>query len=388
MNKRIAVIDACRTPFLKSGTEFKGLTHWLLGRHAVKGLIAKTGISSKDIDHVIMGSLFHPVSTNNVAREIVLGAGLPESIPAHTCTVACISANVAITNGVGLILSGDADTVIAGGVEHLNLEKIPLLMEFSTQLLMGQTGDLLAKRLNITRAEQDAFAVNSHLRAVDARDNGVFKKDIVPVVVPGLDVAVTRDNGPRADTGIEKMARLKGAFDPENGTVTAANSSFLTDGATAVLLMSEGKARSLGLKPKAFIRDFTYTAQNPLNELLLGPAFAIPKVLARAGLKLKDIGVLEIHEAFAVQMIANIKLMQSDEFARERLGYPEKTGEIDMNKLNKYGGSLALGHPFGATGGRLVNTCCDRMLNEHAEFGIVAGCAAGAVGSAILLEHA
>lgn len=388
MTKRIAVIDGCRTPFLKSGTEFKELIHWLLGRHAVKGLIAKTGISSKEIDHVIMGSLFHHASTTNVAREVVLASGLPESLPAHTCTVACISANVAVTNGVGLIASGEADTVIAGGIEHFKLDTIPPLMEFSTRLLMGQTGDLLAQRLSISRQNQDAYAVDSHQRAIAARDRGFFKKDIVPVVVHDTGATVTEDNGPRPDTSIDKMAKLKGAFDPENGTVTAANSTFLTDGATAVLIMSEEKALSLGLKPKAYIKSFTYTAQNPRDELLLGPAFAIPKVLAKAGLKLKDIGVLEIHEAFSVQMLANMMMLQSDAFAREKLGLPEKAGEVDMDRLNKNGGSLSLGHPFGATGGRLINTCCDRMVEEDAEFGIVAGCAAGAVGSAILLEQA
>ncbi len=388
MTIRIAVIEGCRTPFLRSGTEFKDLMHWHIGRHAVQGLVARTGISPDDVDHVIMGALFHNQRTSNVAREIVLGAGLPESCPAHTCTVACVSANIAITNGAGMIALGEADTVIAGGVEHFDLESVPPLKEFSTNLLMGQTGDRLAERLGITRKEQDEFAVLSHRRAVSARESGKLNRDIMPVVIPGIEGAVTRDNGPRADTTMEKIGKLKGAFDPENGTVTAANSSFLTDGATAVLLMSEEKAKSLGLKPKAYLKSFAHTAQNPLEELLLGPAFAIPKALNKAGLSMKDIGVFEIHEAFAAQMVAVLRLLDSDDFAKESLNLDKRVGAVDMEKLNIYGGSLSLGHPFGATGGRLVATCANRLQDEGAEFGIVAGCAAGAVGNAIILENA
>ena len=369
----------------------------MLGRHALKGLMAKTGLRSKDLDHVIMGSLFHDKRTSNVAREMVLGAGLPEIVPAHTCTAACISANIAFTNGAGMIAMGAADTVIAGGVEHFDPENIPPLKEFSTGLLMGATGDRLAERLGITRREQDEYAVMSHFRAVEAQRKGVFKKDIVPTVVPDLKNgpenasegrAFFSDNGPRADTTIEKISRLKGAFDRDNGTVTAANSSFLTDGASAVLLMNADKARALGLKPKAYLKAFAHTAQDPLEELLLGPAFAVPKALAKAGLSFSDIGVLEIHEAFAAQMVGVVRLLESDEFARDRLGLSHKVGKVDFDRLNIYGGSLSLGHPFGATGGRLIATCCDRMRDEGMEFGLTTGCAAGAVGNAIIFENA
>ena len=385
MNEKIAIIDGCRTPFIRSGGAFKELMHWKLGSHAVKGLMAKTGLPSKEVDHVIMGALFHDKRTSNVAREIVLGAGLPESVPAHTCTVACISANMAATNGAGMIAMGAADTVIAGGVEYFDPAKPLPIKEYSTDLLMGQTAERLASRLKISREEQDVFAVQSHQRAVTAQKEGIFHDNIVPVAVPGIGI-ITSDNGPREDSTIEKISKLKGAFDPEKGAVTAANSSFLTDGAAAVMLMRESKAKALGLKAQAYIRTFAHTAQNPLDELLLGPAFAVPKALAKAGLKLDDIGVLEIHEAFAVQMIANINLLQSADFAKEKLGLPNKIGEIDMDRLNIHGGSLSLGHPFGATGARLIMDCCRRMVNENSQFGLVAGCAAGAVGNAIILE--
>ncbi len=388
MTDKIAIIDGCRTPFLRSGTEFKDLMHWRIGSHAVQGLVARTGISPDEVDHVIMGALFHDQRTSNVAREIVLGTGLPESCPAHTCTVACVSANMAVTNGAGMIALGEADTVIAGGVEYFDLESIPPLKEYSTNLLMGQTGDRLAERLGISREEQDEFAVMSHKRAVTAQESGKLNRDIMPVVVPGVEGAISKDNGPRADTTMEKISKLKGAFDPEKGTVTAANSSFLTDGATAALLMSDKKAKALGLKPKAYLKTFAHTAQDPLDELLLGPAFAIPKALKKAGLTMKDIGVFEIHEAFAAQMVAVLRLLDSDKFAKESLNLDKKVGAVDMDSLNIYGGSLSLGHPFGATGGRLVSTCATRLQDEGARFGIVAGCAAGAVGNAMILENA
>lgn len=429
-SSRIAIIDGVRTPFLKSGTGFYDTMGWELGRYAVKGLIARTGISSGDVDHVIMGSVAPDISTTNIAREVALGAGLPKNIPAHTCTVACISANMAITGGADLITTGHADVVIAGGVETFSdpdikisknyrkflldmtmfkrpktiggklklLRKMklkdfivpdrPAVAEYSTGMIMGENADLLAKRIGVTRKEQDEYSALSHKRAVDAAESGVLKNEIVSIVLPGRSEAISVDNGPRKDAIIGKLEKLKPAFNKKNGSVTAGNSSFLTDGASSVLLMSEKKAKQLGLKPLAYIRAYDYTAQDVTSELLLGPAFAIPKVLQRAKLKLKDIGVLEIHEAFAAQMVANIKSLESDKFARDYLGLSGKVGKVDMNKLNIYGGSLSIGHPFGATGGRLVTTCCRRLKESGEKFGIVAGCAAGAIGSAIIFENA
>ena len=253
---------------------------------------------------------------------------------------------------------------------------------------MGQTAERLAKKMGITRAEQDEFAQLSHQRAVKALEEGRLSHEIVPVVVPGKDKAITVDNGPRKETTVDKIGKLKGAFDRKYGTVTAANSSFLTDGGSAVLLMSEEKALSLGLKPKAFIRAYAYTAQDLYDELLLGPAFSIPRALKKAGLDFSDIGVFEIHEAFSAQMIANMMCLNSKSFAQEKLGLSKAVGEIDIDTLNTFGGSLSLGHPFGATGGRLITTCCNRLIDEGKQFGIVAGCAAGAVGNTIIFENA
>ena len=427
---RVAVIDACRTPFMRSGTAYYDLMAWELGRCAVKGLIARTGIEPSLIDYVIMGTVLADVSTTNVAREIMLGAGLPETIPAHTCTAACVSANIAITSACDMINSGQVDTVIAGGTESMSdpaikigkqyrrflldltmykrpksiLGKLKLLQgmrlkdffaierpaiaEYSTGLSMGANAERLARRLGITRKEQDDYASRSHLLAVAAIKNGIMKKEIVPVVVSKTGKVVTDDNGPRADATAERLASVKPAFDKSYGTVTAANASFLTDGASAVLLMKESKAKSLGLKPLAYIKAYAHAGSDPWEELLLGPAFAGARVLKKAGITLSDIKVLEIHEAFAAQIIANIRYMESDKWGREALGLSGRMGAFDMERLNTRGGSLSLGHPFGATGGRLIASCCNRMMEEGVQFGLVAGCGAGAVGNAIILENA
>jgi acetyl-CoA acyltransferase len=427
---RVAVIDACRTPFMRSGTAFYDLMSWELGRFAVKGLIVRTGIEPSLIDYVIMGTVLADVSTTNVAREIMLGAGLPGSIPAHTCTAACVSANIAVTTACDMINAGQAETVIAGGVESMSDPAIkiskryrrlildltmykrpktlagklkllrgmklkdffvpekPAIAEYSTGLSMGANADRLARRLGITRKEQDDFAARSHRLAVEAIKKGVMKKEVIPVVVPQTGKVVTDDNGPRADATVEKLASVKPAFDKRYGTVTAANSSFLTDGASAVMLMKESKAKSLGLKPQAFIRAYAQAGSNPWEELLLGPAFASARALRKAGIELADIKVLEIHEAFAAQILANIRYMESEKWGRESLGLAGPMGTIDRELLNTRGGSLSLGHPFGATGGRLIASCCNRMQEENAQFGLVAGCGAGAVGNTIILENA
>jgi acetyl-CoA acetyltransferase family protein len=215
-----------------------------------------------------------------------------------------------------------------------------------------------------------------------------MKKEIVPVVIPKTGRVVTDDNGPRADATAEKLASVKPAFDKRYGTVTAANSSFLTDGASAVLLMKESKAKSLGLKPLAYIRAYAQAGSDPWEELLLGPAFATARALRKADITLADIKVLEIHEAFAAQILANVRYMESEKWGREKLGLDGRLGVFDQERLNTRGGSLSLGHPFGATGGRLIASCCNRMQEENAQFGLVAGCGAGAVGNAIILENA
>ena len=407
-----------------SGTGYKNLMAQDLGRMVLGGLVARNNLDESLIDHIVMGTVIQEVKTSNIARESALGAGLSDRIPAHTVTIACISSNMAIATGVDKILAGQADVVIASGVEtmsdvpirhsrkmrqimldsrkcktpqaHLkNLSRaslkdlapeIPPISEFSTGEVMGHSADRLAATFGVSRADQDRFAVRSHLNAAKAVADGRLKQEIIAARAAPNFENITKDNGVRGDSTFEKMSSLKPAFIKPYGTVTAANASFLTDGASATLLMSEEKALALGYKPKAYLRDYVFTAQDPKDELLLGPAYSSGQILDRNGLGLKDLDVIEFHEAFAGQVLANLTAMNSDKFATEKAGRKAKLGEVDMDKFNTLGGSLSIGHPFGATGRRLVTTAANRLNFEGGKFALLAACAAGGQGHAMLLE--
>uniref|UniRef100_A0A8C5AG19 Trifunctional enzyme subunit beta, mitochondrial n=1 Tax=Gadus morhua TaxID=8049 RepID=A0A8C5AG19_GADMO len=403
--KNIVLVEGVRTPFLLSGTTYvSSLLH--------EGLLNKTALPKDAVDYIIYGTVIQEVKTSNIAREAALGAGFSDKTPSHTVTMACISSNQAMTTGVGLIASGQCDTIVAGGVEFmsdvpirhsrkmrktmLSLNKaktlgqrlsliggirmahlapeLPAVAEFSTAETMGHSADRLAAAFGVTRLEQDEFALRSHTLAKKAQDAGLLE-DVISFKVPGRDI-VSKDNGIRPSS-MEQLAKLKAAFVKPHGTVTAANSSFLTDGASAVLIMSEEKALAMGYKPKAYLRDFVYVSQDPKDQLLLGPAYGTPKVLQRAGLTMADIDVFEFHEAFAGQIMANLKAMDSDWFAQTYMGRTSKVGAPPMEKFNLWGGSLSLGHPFGATGCRLVTTVAHRLRKEGGQYGLVAACAAG-----------
>jgi len=412
--RAVVLVDGCRTPFLRSGTAYAQLTSYDLGRMALKGLLTRTGIDAAAIDRVIMGTVVQNVKTPNVAREAALGAGIPNSVPCFTVTMACISSNQAITSGAELIASGQADIVVAGGTESLSdipilfqkkvreklfasrkarnpqdylkllkglspadlVPETPAIAEYSTGETMGESADKLAAMFDISREAQDEYALRSHQQAVHARNEGWMGAEIVPTMTPPDFEPVTVDNGVRDDTSMEKLRSLSPAFHKPYGTVTAGNASFLTDGASATLLMAEEKAKALGLTPKASLRDYTYVAQDPDKELLLGPAYATPQVLDAAGLTLDDIDVFELHEAFAGQVLAVLEAMKRN-----------GPGEIPMDKLNTWGGSLSLGHPFGATGARLVTQTADRLHQEDGRYGLLAACAAGGLGHAMLVER-
>jgi acetyl-CoA acetyltransferase family protein len=401
------------------------LSSYDLGRLAIKALLRKTEIDPRKIDSVVLGTVVAKLETSNVARESALAAGVPGSATAYTVSTACISANRAITCGAEAIGAGQADFVLAGGTESLTdipilyrkafrsrligftrargifdylkllkglrpgdlLPEIPQIAEFSTGRSMGQDCDRLAARIGVSRQEQDFFAMRSHQLAARATAEGLLAPEMEPVRVPPDFTPIVQDNGFRADTSLEQLARLKPAFQRPYGTVTAGNSSFLTDGAAVVLIASEEAALAEGYKPRAIIREYAYSGQDPNEELLLGPAYAISRLLEKAGLGLADIDVFESHEAFAGQVLANLKCLASDKFAREKLGRSERVGEVPLEKLNTMGGSLSLGHPFGATGARLVTTAVNRLIRENGSFAIVTGCAAGGLGNAILLER-
>jgi fatty acid oxidation complex beta subunit FadI len=425
MNKKnIVFIDGCRTPFLKSGTDYLNLMSYELGQFAIKGLIQKTGIDPKEVDQVIMGTVISNVQTSNVAREAALGAGIPNKAHCQTVTQACISANRAICNGVNEILVGNADVVIAGGVENTSDTPIgfpkkmrnklfgaqklrglgdtlkfvfslrpsdfipvrPAVAEYMTGRTMGQDCDIMAARYGVTREEQDDFAFRSHQLAGKAQEDGHLKAEMCEVTLEPKFIAIAVDNGVRPNSKREKLAKLRAAFDKKHGTLTAANSSFLTDGGAASLIMTEDKAKELGLTPKSRIVEYVFTGQDVEDELLLGPAYAISQVLEKAGLTLDQMDVIELHEAFAGQVITNIKCLASDEFAKEKLGRDKAVGVIDESKLNNWGGSLSIGHPFGATGSRLITTASNRLLKEGGKYAILAACAAGAHGHAMIIE--
>tara|TARA_B110000977_G_C11051463_1_gene482480 strand:+ start:532 stop:1821 length:1290 start_codon:yes stop_codon:yes gene_type:complete len=425
MNKKnIVFIDGCRTPFLKSGTDYLNLMSYELGQFAIKGLIQKTGLDPKEVDQVIMGTVISNVQTSNVAREAALGAGIPNKAHCQTVSQACISANRAICNGINEILVGNAEVVIAGGVENTSDTPIcfpkkmrnklftaqrlrglgdtlkfvfslrpsdfipvrPAVAEYMTGKTMGQDCDIMAASYGIPRAEQDDFAYRSHQLAGKAQEAGYLKEEMCEVTISPKFKSISIDNGVRPTAKREKLAKLRPAFDKKHGTLTAANSSFLTDGGAASLLMTEDKAKELGLTPKSRIVEYVFTGQDIEDELLLGPAFAISQVLEKAGLTLDQMDVIELHEAFAGQVLANIKCLASDEFAKNKLGRDKAVGVIDESKLNNWGGSLSIGHPFGATGSRLITTASNRLLKEGGKYAILAACAAGAHGHAMIIE--
>jgi acetyl-CoA acyltransferase len=267
------------------------------------------------------------------------------------------------------------------------LPEIPSISEFSTQRSMGEDCDRLAARIGVSREEQDEFALRSHRLADEAIQSGRLSGEVVPVRPAPDFEPVETDNGVRSDSDAAKLASLRPAFVKPHGTVTAGNSSFLTDGASAVLLMDEESARQQGVSPLARIRSYAYTAQDPVEELLLGPAYSAPLALDRAGAALDDIDVFEFHEAFAGQVVANLKCLASDQFAHDKLNRPQAVGEVATDRLNSWGGSLSLGHPFGATGARLLTTACNRLRAEDGQLALIASCASGAIGNAMLLER-
>ncbi|CAK8698044.1 trifunctional enzyme subunit beta, mitochondrial-like [Clavelina lepadiformis] len=424
--RNVVLVEGVRTPFLMSGTEYKNLMPHDLLREAFRGLLKRTHYPKDKVGYIVAGTVIQESKTANIAREAALGAGISNRTPSHTVTQACISSNQAMTSALNMIASGQCDSVIAGGVDFmsdipirynrkmrtlmLNANKakttmqklslagtvlaspvryfspeLPAIAEFSTDEVMGHSADRLAAAFGVSRQAQDEYALRSHTFAKKATDEGKLS-DVLEFKVPGVAEPVTIDNGIRV-TPMEKMAKLKPAFVKPHGSITAANSSFLSDGASAVLLMEESAAKAMGYKPKAYLRNYTYVSQDPKDQLLLGPAYATPTVLDQAGLKLNDIDVFEFHEAFAGQILANLSAMESDYFAQNQMNRPGKVGAPPMEKFNLWGGSLSIGHPFGATGCRLVTTCANRLKAEDGKYALLAACAAGGIGHSMIMER-
>jgi acetyl-CoA acyltransferase len=425
-NRRVAIVAGCRTPFVRSGTAFRDLTALDLGKACVRELLERTEVDPASIGTLVMGQVVPSVKAPNLGREVSLRAGLPKSVPAHTVNRACASASQAIADVASSILLGHADVGIAGGAESLSdvpilhsrrmarilvdaqrarslgarlatfarvrprdlVPDAPAIAEPSTGLTMGQSAEKMAKENGITREEQDRIALASHRKAWAATQDGRLPAETCAVhVPPSYETTVSADNLVRKDTSMEALASLPPVFDRRHGTVTAGNSSPLTDGASAVLLMSEEKARAEGYEPLACVRAWAVAAVDPGGQLLMGPGLAIPMALERAGLQLSDMDLVEMHEAFAAQVASNIQALESPTWAREKLGRSLPVGQVDRDRLNVCGGSIALGHPFGATGARIATTLANEMRRRNAKFGLVSVCAQGGMGFAMVLER-
>jgi len=424
--RRVAIVAGCRTPFARSGSTFRDVPAVTLARHAARELLYRTDIDPAVVDEVVVGQVVPSVLVPNVAREVSLLPQFPRTIPAYTLNRACASAAQAITNAADQVRMGHADVVLAGGVESLSdipilhsrrfsqllveaskartlgqrlgvfarvrpkdlVPVTPAIAEPSTGESMGQSAEKMAKENGISREAQDRVALMSHERAAAGTADGRLTAEIVPWFGGRQgDEVTTSDNGIRTDTSLDQLAKLRPVFDRQYGSVTAGNSSPLTDGAAMVLLMAEERARELGFEPLAFIRSYAVAAVDPGWQLLMGPAYAVPKALARAGIAWSDLDLVEIHEAFAAQVLSNAQAWASPEWAK-KLGLAAPVGEVDWERTNVMGGSIAIGHPFGATGARLVTTLANEMKRRGARYGLVSICAQGGMGSALVLEGA
>lgn len=424
--KRVAIIDGVRTPFARAFGLYKRLGAAELGKMATNELLARTEIDPAEVDALVFGCTLAPSAGPNVAREIQFRTSIPRVAGAHTVQMYCASGARAIVDGAHEILRGDADVVIAGGVDSTSSIRplfsdkmtdalqsaqkaksmggrvgafskirpkdlapvVPEIAEPTTGLSMGQAADRMAKELGISREEQDEWALTSHRRAAKATSEGRFKEIVPALVPPKFDAPIESDTDIRTDSSLEKLASLKPVFDRKYGTVTAGNASPLTDGGAAVLLMGEEKAKALGYEPKGYFKTYAQVGLDLAKEpLLMGPAYAMPLALEKAGMKLSDIDYIEMHEAFAASVLAAVRSMESKKFAEEKLGKSSAVGKIDLEAMNANGGSIAIGHPFGATGARLVMTMLNEMIRRKAGTGLATMCAAGGLGLTLILER-
>ena len=422
---RIAILRGLRTPFAKQGTAYANATALDLGKLVVTELLARTELDPREVELVVYGQATRSVDTFNIAREIVLQTDMPKTVQAFSVSRACATSLQAMTSAAEAMLAGQCSVAVAGGADsasdtpvtlsrrlaralveakrakqltkrirpftRLSLRDLgpvfPAAVEPSTGISMGQYAERMAMEAGIGREEQDAFAHRSHVRAGKGWDTGVLAEEVMQIFPSRpFERAVVRDNLVRETSRMDAYAALKPVFDRRHGTVTAGNSSPLTDGASALLLMSEDKARALGHEPLGYLRSWAYAALDPDDWMLLGPSYATPKALDGAGIQLSDVGVIDMHEAFAAQVLCNVRMFGSKKFARERLGRSEAIGEVDMDRFNVHGGSIAIGHPLAATGARMITTVLHELRRRGGGFGLATACAAGGLGVAVVLE--
>jgi acetyl-CoA acyltransferase len=421
---RIAIVSGLRTPFVRQATAFHGIPAVSLGSWVVRELLIRSNVAPEMVDQVVFGQVIQMPEAPNIAREIVLGSGMSVHTDAYSVSRACATSFQAIANVAESIMAGTIQVGIAGGADSssvlpfgvsknlgrtlVDLSKArtfsqrlkllsglrprdllplpPAIAEYSTGLRMGDTAEQMAKTHGITREQQDALAHRSHQRAAQAWQEGKLADEVMTAFVPPYRQSISEDNNIRKQSSLADYAKLRPAFDRKHGSVTAANSTPLTDGGAAVILMAESRARELGLIPLGYLRSYAFTAIDVWQDMLLGPAWATPLALDRAGLTLNDLTLFDMHEAFAAQTLANLKMLSSSQFAREKLGRSQATGEVDEAKFNVLGGSIAYGHPFAATGARMVTQTLHELRRRGGGFGLVTACAAGGLGAAMVLE--
>lgn len=422
--ERIAVVAGLRTPFAKQATAYHGVPAVDLGKLVVGEMLARMELDPALIDQVVFGQVVQMPEAPNIAREIVLGTGMSVSTDAYSVSRACATSFQAVANVTESIMAGTIDIGIAGGADsssvlpigvskslaralvdlnkarnlqqrfnilrRLRLKDLlpvpPAVAEYSTGLSMGQTAEQMAKSHGISRAAQDELAHRSHTLAAQAWAEGKLSGEVFAAHVPPYRAALERDNNIRESSDLASYAKLKPVFDRVHGSVTAANATPLTDGAAAVMLMREGRARELGFEPLGYIRSFAFSAIDVWQDMLMGPSYATPIALDRAGITLSDLTLIDMHEAFAAQTLANLKMFASPEFARDKLGRDQAIGEVDMDKFNVLGGSLAYGHPFAATGARMITQTLNELRRRGGGVALNTACAAGGLGAAMVLE--
>lgn len=428
--KRVAIVAGLRTPFAKQSTAYKNLSALDLGALVVGELLAKTGVSPKKIEQIVYGQVLPSIAAPNIAREIVFQAGLPRDIEAFSVSRACATSYQSAVSVTEAILAGTITCGIAGGADSTSdvpitvskplasalldaskaktlpqrlqsfgklsgkdlLPVPPAIVEYSTGLSMGESAEKMAKENHIARADQDRIAHESHTKAAAAWKAGHFADEVMTVYVPkrgekGALEAFGMDNNVRADSELASYAKLKPAFDRKYGTITAATSSPLTDGASALLLMREDVAKAEGFTPLGYLKSYAFAALDPRGQMLMGPSYATPKALERAGIALSDLDLIDMHEAFAAQVLSNTQAFESDAWAQANLGKSKAIGKIDWSKFNVTGGSIAIGHPFAATGARQITQTLRELGRRNGNLALVTACAAGGIGAAIVLER-
>lgn len=421
---RIAIVTGLRTPFAKMATYFHGVPAVDLGKMVVNEMLVRANLDPKLVEQLVYGQVVQMPEAPNIAREIVLGTGMSVHTDAYSVSRACATSFQAVVNIAESMMAGNINVGVAGGADSTSVSPIgvsknlaralvdlqktktlgqkwgvlkklslkdllpvpPAVAEYSTGLSMGDTAEQMAKTHGISRAEQDALAHRSHTHAALSWNEGKLAAEVMTAYAEPYKGALERDNNVRFDSTLDGYAKLKPVFDRKHGTVTAGNATPLTDGASAVLMMTESRANALGYKPLGYIRSYAFAAIDVWEDMLMGPSYATPIALDRAGMTLNDLTLIEMHEAFAAQTLANVKMFASEKFAREKLGRDKATGEIDMDKFNVMGSSIAYGHPFAATGTRMITQMLNELNRRGGGTGLLTACAAGGLGAAMIVE--